>query len=127
MRFLILLIGCLLILGGCTAKEEAKTSKTIGLDVAVTSIPKQIQLLKPVKITALVTINGAEVNEKAEVEFELIKKNGAQIGFVTPEYIGDGKYQIETIFDEEGEYQIVSHVSIGNVHEMPIFEIKVLP
>ena len=64
---------------------------------------------------------------RAEVEFELIKKDGAYDWFCTPENIGDGKYQIETIFDEEVVYQIVSHVTLGNEHEMPIYEINVTP
>jgi hypothetical protein len=122
MRILILLIGCLCLLGGCSESEQSNVSKTSDLEVEVSSNPKKVKLLEPVKITALVTRDGVEVSEKAEVEFELIKKDSATIGSVTPENIGDGKYQIETIFDEEGVYQIVSHVSLGNDHEMPIMK-----
>jgi hypothetical protein len=127
MRMLILLTGCLCLLGGCSESEQSNVSKTSDLEVEVFSNPKKVKLLEPVKITALVTSDGVEVSEKAEVEFELIKKDSATIGYVTPDYIGDGKYQIETIFDEEGVYQIVSHVSLGNDHEMPIYEINVSP
>ena len=127
MRILILLIGCLFVLGGCSASEQSNASKAAGLEVEVTSNPKNVKLLEPVKIKALVTNDGVEVSEKAEVEFEIIKKDRATIGSVTPEKLEDGKYQIETIFDEEGVYQIVSHVSLGNDHEMPIYEINVSP
>ena len=64
------------------------------------------------KITAVVTNDGVSVSDKAEVDFELIKKDGATIGSVNPENIGDGKYQIETIFDEEGVYEIFSHCHV---------------
>lgn len=123
---MILIIGCLL-LGGCSTIERAHAPKSTGLEVEVTSNPKHAKLLKPVKVTALVTNNGTPVSNKAEVQFELIKKDGATIGSVTPENIGNGKYQIETIFDEEVVYQIVAHVSLGNEHEMPIYEVNVAP
>lgn len=125
-RIVILIIGSLLLLGGCSSIDKTLASKaTDGLKVEVTSNPKKAKLLKPVKITALVTKDGIPVSDKAEVEFELIKKDGGTIGSVTPENIGNGKYQIETIFDEEIVYQIVAHVSLGNEHEMPVYEVNV--
>lgn len=93
----------------------------------VISNPENAKLLEPVKIIATVTMNGAQVSDKTQIFFELMKKDGVIIGNVTPERIGDGKYQIETIFDEKGVYQIVSHVTLGNEHEMPIYEIQVSP
>ncbi|MGE8077466.1 FixH family protein [Peribacillus loiseleuriae] len=127
MRKFILLIVCLLILAGCSASDEPKATKAVGLEVNVKSNPKDAKLLEPVKIIATVTNDGVEVSEKAEVMFELIKKDGATLGSINPENIGNGKYQIETIFDEEGVYQIISHVSLENAHEMPIHEINVSP
>lgn len=121
-----LMIGLVVLLGGCSANDRP-VSKATGLEVEVISNPTKATLLEPVKITAVVTNDGVSVSDKAEVKFELIKKDGATIGSVNPENIGDGKYQIETIFDEVGVYQIVSHVTLENDHEMPIYEMNVTP
>lgn len=117
----------LIVLGGCSANNQPSASKATGLEVEISSNPKNAKLLEPVKITAVVTNNGVPVSKDAEVEFELMKKDGGSIGSVQPENMGDGKYQIETIFDEEVVYQVVSHVTYENQHEMPIYEINVTP
>ena len=115
----------LLSLVGCSSNVESNATKAKGLEVEVRSNPEQVPLLKPVKIIATVTNNGASVGKDPDIYFELIKKDGAVIGNVTPEKISDGKYQIETIFDEVGIYQIVSHVTLGEEHVMPVYEINV--
>ncbi len=112
---------------GCTGKDEASHNITDGLEVTVTSSPSNAKLLEPVKVLATIKSGGVKVGDEAQVEFELIKKDGAPIGTVKPERIGEGKYQIETIFDEAGVYQIVSHVTLGVEHAMPIHEISVSP
>lgn len=124
---LILLSFFIITVAGCAGKDEASQNITNGLEVTVTSNPSAAKLLEPVKVLATVKRGGVKVGEEAEVEFELIKKDGSPIGTVRPERIGEGEYQIETIFDEEGIYQIVSHVTFGAEHEMPIHEITVSP
>ena len=124
-RLILILAVCLLGLAGCSLMAEPSASKPEGLKVEVISNPENAILLEPIKITATVTMNGTAVSEEADVFMELIKKDGAVIGTVRPEMVGDGKYQIETIFDEEGVYQIVSHVTLGEEHEMPVYEINV--
>lgn len=122
MRHLVLMIGCLSFLLGC-----ADSSQSTGLKVDVSSNPGYAKLLEPVKIIAEVTNGGVAVSKDVEVVFELIKKDGATIGSVTPDLVDEGKYQIETIFDEEGVYQIIFHVTLGEAHDMPVYEITISP
>lgn len=134
MRGIVVLIVSLLLLVGCVEKKSTDSNlekliedeQAANLVVEVTSNPQEVKLLEPVKITATVTENNIPVSKEAtEIWFELIKKDRAALGTVTPESVGDGKYQIETILDEEGIYQIIAHVTVGSIHEMPVYEINV--
>jgi hypothetical protein len=126
-RLIVILALCFLGLFGCSSNVELSATKTQGLKVEVITHPEIAILLDPITITTIVTINGTAVGEEADVILELKKKDGAVIGTVRPEMVGEGRYQIETIFDEEGVYQIVAHVTLGEEHEMPVYEINVLP
>lgn len=129
MRKWLLLFSCLLVLAGCVQKEpisENDLSKQ-GLQVSINSNVKEVKAFEPIKIFAKVTNAGTPVEKTEEIKFEIIKKEGPTIGSVNPENLGKGKYQIETIFDEPGVYQIISHVTVTGAHEMPKLEITVVP
>ncbi|WP_338448906.1 FixH family protein [Niallia oryzisoli] len=117
----------LFVLAGCSSKVESNATQSEGLEVEVISNPENATLLEPVEIIASITHSGTSVGEGTDIFFEIIKKDGPVIGTVTPEKVSDGKYQIKTIFDEEGTYEFISHVTLGPEHVMPVYEMKVSP
>lgn len=129
MKRWLLLCSCLLVLVGCVKKEpiSEKAVSSQGLQVAIDSTVKEIKVFEPIKIFANVTNASEPVEKTEEIKFEIIKKDGPTIGSVNPDNLGKGKYQIETMFDEPGVYQIISHVSVAGAHEMPKIEITVVP
>ena len=106
-----------LLLAGCSALS-AET-----LEVTIKATKHEVGAFEPVKITSLVTVNNEPISSGAELEFELINPDGTSIGTVTPTNEGEGLYSIETSFDGQGTYKIISHVSYGELHEMPEVEV----
>lgn len=106
-----------LVLAGCSA-PPAET-----LEVTMKATKQEVEAFEPVKITSLVTVNNEPISSGAELEFELINPDGTSIGAVTPTNEGNGVYSIETSFDGQGTYKIISHVSYGELHEMPEVEV----
>lgn len=116
-----LLLAALLLLAGCSAKAEPKPL----LDVSVKANKQTVEAFEPVKITTAVTLNDEQIDDKLDISYEVINPSSISVGSVTPQKQADGRYMIETSFDETGTYQIVSHVSYASLHEMPIVEVEV--
>lgn len=116
-----LLLAAMLLLAGCTAKAEPKPL----LDVSVKTNKQTVEAFEPVKITTTVTLNDEPLDDEVDISYEIINPSGVSVGSVTPEKQADGRYVIETSFDEKGTYQVVSHVSYTSLHEMPIAEVEV--
>jgi uncharacterized protein YfaS (alpha-2-macroglobulin family) len=113
------LLLVVLLLAGCSAHA------TENLQVTIEANKQTIEAFEPVLITASVEAAGKPVITDAEVDFELIHPSGKTIGTVNPTNNGDGTYSIETSFDAEGVYRIISHVDHGHEHEMPEVEVTV--
>lgn len=107
-----------LLLAGCSAQANET------LDVTINASNTELEAFEPVTISATVTYNGEPIENDVEIEFELINPTGNSIGSVKPVPIGDGKYAIETSFDGTGTYKVISHVSYGQLHEMPEIEVE---
>lgn len=112
-----LLYLIVLLLAGCSAPP------TETLEVTIKATKHEVEAFEPVKITSLVTVDNEPISSGAELEFELINPDGTSIGTVTPTNEGEGLYAIETSFDGQGTYKIISHVSYGDLHEMPEVEV----
>lgn len=115
MKKLLLIV---LLLAGCSAQANET------LDVTLNASKSELEAFEPVTITATVMYNGEPLQDDVEIEFELINPNGNSIGSVKPDASGDGKYTIDTSFDGTGTYKVISHVSYGELHEMPEIEVK---
>ena len=116
MKKLLLLV---LLLAGCSAQAKEE-----GLVVTLQASDEQLEAFEPVKFTAVVTHNGEAVTEGADIFFELIKEEEYTIGTVNPTNAGDGKYIVETSFDEAGVYKVISHVTVNGLHEMPFVKVE---
>lgn len=112
------LLLTVLLLTGCSAQANET------LDVTLNASKSELEAFEPVTITATVMYNGKPIQNDVEIEFELINPTGNAIGSVNPDTSGDGKYAIETSFDGTGTYKVISHVSYGELHEMPEIEVK---
>ncbi|MBD8035889.1 MULTISPECIES: FixH family protein [Solibacillus] len=112
-----LLYLLVLLLAGCSA-PSAET-----IEVTIKASEQEVEAFEPVKITSHVTLNNESISSGVEIEFELINPDGTSIGTVTPTNEGEGLYSIETSFDGQGTYKIISHVSYGELHEMPEVEV----
>lgn len=112
--------GMLLIwmLAGC---QEEKAEQ---LQVTIDSNKNQLSINEPVKVEAQVTFGNEQVEDEADVQFEIIE-NGVSVGTVPPKSEGDGKYSLETMFLTEGQHQITAHVDYKDFHEMPTLTLEV--
>ncbi len=113
------LLFLVLLLAGCSAQAHES------LQVTIEANKQSVEVFEPVTITASVEAAGKPVSVDATVDFELIHPTGKTIGTVNPENNGDGTYSIETSFDAEGIYRIISHVDYEHEHEMPEVEVTV--
>lgn len=112
----IVLLSVLLLVGCSTSSNE-------GLHVALEANKTTVEAFEPIIFSATVLYNGELVEDGVEIDFEFIHPNGQSIGIVTPTNAGEGLFTIETSFDLPGTYNIISHVSYENAHEMPQVEV----
>ena len=112
------LLLTVLLLAGCSTQANET------LEVTLNASKTELEAFEPVTFSAAVMYNEEPVQDNVEIEFELISPTGSSIGSVKPDLIGNGKYSIETSFDGTGTYKVISHVSYGELHEMPEIEVK---
>ncbi|OAB44524.1 FixH family protein [Paenibacillus glacialis] len=88
--------------------------------------PDPVKVKEKVMIEVLVTQNNKNVTDadKVIIEINPTAVNGKHIE--TPAtHVGDGKYVLETSFDQADKYSITSHVTVGPMHTMPKKELTV--
>ncbi|MFC3041329.1 FixH family protein [Virgibacillus xinjiangensis] len=123
----ITLILAFAFLSACNTSEEdtenaAEDLPELKVDFRV---PDQTGVGESVELTAEVTYGGETV-EDAEVAFEYWKsENEESSKEVIPEYKGEGEYKASISFEEEGMYEIYSHVTAEGLHTMPLASIQV--
>ncbi|WP_054955797.1 FixH family protein [Paenibacillus dakarensis] len=78
-----------------------------------------------VLIQAKVTQAGMPVEDADKVEFEIVREGGGSPEKVPIQHLGDGSYELNKVFNEPGNYRIISHVTARGQHSMPLKELKV--
>ncbi|MEC0090925.1 FixH family protein [Paenibacillus macquariensis] len=88
--------------------------------------PDPVKVKENVKIEVLVTQNNKQVTDADKVSIEIVPTaaNGKHIE-MPAKHVGDGKYVLETSFDQADKYSVTSHVTVGAMHTMPKKEITV--
>ena len=89
------------------------------LDVQLSVNPEQGNINKPIIFTATVMYGENAVTDPDDVEFEIWRANDENHENIPVEHSGDGVYELEKTFTEEGTYYIYAHVTAENMHSMP--------
>lgn len=116
-KFILLAV---LILAGCSAPAANEP-----LFVEQSLNVKQVAVWEPFELTTYVEAQGEPVAD-ATVEIEIQNEHGQSVGIVTPVYTENGMYKLETVLDVAGTYDIISHVTVEEEHNMPSTELLVV-
>ncbi len=82
--------------------------------------PDQLNPGESIQILAEVTLGEDFVDNAEEVMFEIWEEGHEERSKkVEGSHQGDGIYSITHIFDQKGIYYAVSHVTVGEMHNMP--------
>ncbi|MBM7634411.1 FixH family protein [Geomicrobium sediminis] len=119
----------IILLFGCSAEEEQDELGELSsepLEVAIFLEP-EAQVDESVEVETEVTQGGEPVDDAHEVEFEIRVADTEEGIFIEAEHQGDGIYSISHSFEEDGIYEVQSHVTARGMHIMPVETIKVHP
>jgi hypothetical protein len=116
--FLLLLVSLLgiLLLTACGQDEEVVPQFT---DVKLSVNPEKGAVNEPVTIEAKVTYGDEEVTDADEVLFEIWRAHDEEHEKLEIKHAENGVYRLETSFDREGTYYVISHVTARDMHNMP--------
>lgn len=122
-----LFIILFVVIVGCSKSSENHSGMHMLNDDSLTPVivelsisPDQAKVNENVMIEALVTQNDKKVTDADKVIIELAAStaNGRHEE-LSAAHAGDGKYVLETSFDQADTYTITSHVTVGPMHTMP--------
>ncbi|WP_419881074.1 FixH family protein [Peribacillus sp. B-H-3] len=123
---LCLLIGLLLLAGGCSGnKQEMAEDMPNMLDVKVTINPEIADVNKTVDFKADIVSNGKRVKKADEVKFEIWKSQNNNHITIEVKPNEKGVYEIKKTFPVQGTYYIIAHVTAKGMHAMPKKEFTV--
>lgn len=89
------------------------------LNVDLTVDPIQGKMNEPVKFQAKVTYGDEVVTDADDVSFEIWLANSDDHDKIAVKHKGNGIYELEKAFDEEGTYYVYAHVTARDMHNMP--------
>lgn len=118
----------LLLLAGCGTEEAESTGTGNSAEPIKVefNVAAQSEVAETVVLAVTVTQGDEVVDDADEVVFEVWKSGHRSKGeMITAEHKGDGMYQAETFFDEEGLYFIQAHTTARRLHVMPKHELTV--
>ncbi|MCK1991105.1 hypothetical protein GW626_12240 [Peribacillus muralis] len=115
MKKIMLFCTMFIMLAGCGKEEEIP--RMLNVDLAVDPIQGEVK--EPVKFRAKVTYGDEKVNDADDVSFEIWLANSDDHDKVAAKHKGNGIYEIEKTFDEEGTYYVYAHVTARDMHSMP--------
>lgn len=105
--------------------DHDSSDKPQALEVKL-DVPEEANKGEEVDLSAEVTLGKEKVKDADEVMFEIIKdgdKKNSEMKKVKENK--DGKYTLKYKFDEEGTYNITSHVTARDQHTMPNKDINI--
>lgn len=120
-------LAAVLLLAGC-GEEEDTSGAGMNLNPIETTFNSPETAEPGAEMTLSVTVvQGEELVEDAdEVVYEVWESgHRSDSEMLTAEHIGDGVYEAETVFEEEGLYFAQAHTTARRLHVMPKQEITV--
>lgn len=121
--FIFALIGLIGIMQACSNSNETEEAEYVPqfLDVQISVNPNTGQVNEPVMMEAIVMYGDKAVTDPSDIEFEVWRSHGEH-ETIEPTNVGEGVYQLEKTFTEEGTYYVIAHVQAENMHNMPKVE-----
>ena len=105
-------ISLVLFIGGCRDAQQAVSF----LEVELTSDKRNVKMDEPFTLTVAVAYGEKDISRDVIIEVEFIE-DGISLGSVNPEYLGNGRYELEMKLISEGEHIVVAHASYGDYYE----------
>ncbi|WP_456275739.1 FixH family protein [Bacillus sp. AK128] len=116
------------ILTGCNSTENPGVTEETAmppiLEVEIEIDNEMPSIGEAVTISAKVTQGEEVVEDASDVSFEVWKQDSDH-EMIVGEHQKSGVYSVSKVFDEEGIYTIVAHVTARDQHTMPRVEITV--
>lgn len=117
---LFVIVGCSNTSQDHAGMDMGSNSSFMPVNVELSFHPDQVKVNEKVMIEVIVTQNDMNVTEADKVMIEVVPSaaNGKSVEILATN-VGDGKYTVETTFDQADTYSITSHVTVGAMHTMP--------
>ncbi|MGG3574568.1 FixH family protein [Bacillus gobiensis] len=129
MKFIIkgISISILFILLTSCKDNQAHSEKAVQEPIKVEILaPNELSMGETVKLQVKVTQANESVNDADEVEFEIWKGDDRDHSVMLPaRNVRDGIYEASRAFDDEGTYNIQTHVTARSMHSMPTKQVVV--
>lgn len=117
----------LLVVVGCSnhstnhAGMDMESNESLSpVNVELNIQPNQVKVNEKVMIEVVVTQDNKKITDADKVIIEIVPTatNGKPVEMPAT-HVGEGKYVLETSFDQADTYSITSHVTVGAMHTMP--------
>ncbi|MEK3805885.1 FixH family protein [Metabacillus sp. SLBN-84] len=114
----ILMVSAVFVLFACSKGENAAEGSL--MVHAEISVPETISLNKEETLSVTVSQGDQAVEDASEVQFEIWKADSKEESeMIRAEHTGDGIYEVQKSFSEEGSYFVQTHVTARDLHVMP--------
>lgn len=125
-RITLLFIWTMLLLSGCSLKEDVAELYTKENPLhAELILPETISSDESVPIQVILTQNGKPVKDVDSIHFEIWKHDGEQHTHEQPNLYEEGTYGVNQTFESDGLYYIKIHASHHGSTIMPQAQIVV--
>lgn len=124
---LLLMLSIWSILGYSNGATTEETVPQI-IEVSVKTNPETLIVNEEITIVAQITQGEDTVYDADEVKFEIWKEGQPEDQHEEVEAKwnkSDGIYYVEKIFEEQGIYNVIAHVTARGMHSMPTVPIEV--
>ncbi|MFT9850129.1 FixH family protein [Aneurinibacillus sp. REN35] len=128
MMMSVVLIFAMTLLSGCGQNAQPQErQKPMPIAVSLKLDPAAVNVNKAVRISVVVTQNGAPVSDAEEVKFEIGQGDKKNVQMIPAQKTEEGTYAIEHTFTASGSYYVMYHVTARGMHSMDKTDIEVRP
>ncbi|WP_052948864.1 FixH family protein [Mesobacillus campisalis] len=126
-KYVVLMLTILLFLAGCGSNnDDSSQAGEVPEIIEVTILtPDSLNPNEEVSLEAKVTQGDENVEDAAEVKFEVWKSGEDEREMLEAQHQSEGVYVVSKTFESEGVYNIVAHVTARDMHNMPKKEVTV--
>lgn len=114
--FSVLLVATMV---ACSNSKETSDEIPKMLNVDLTIHPEKGKVNQPIIFEAKVTQGSENVNDADKVIFEIWRSKAEKHEKIQVKHAKNGVYSLKKIFDQEGTYYVISHVTARGMHNMP--------